>query len=206
MIEVKKTIQLCFLVYVYSVYSCNKPNDVEIYYEDDLKILNEIIELNALTEASSDKDNDNGDGIFEPLELGLQYWENNRLVYLDLSTYPIGEKSFYLEYNITTIPQSIGYLDSLWSLDLSFNQLTILPESIGNLSKLRWLRLTLNELTFLPSSISNLDNLKHLYLDHNKFYCVADTQDTSIIPDFLTDGSIENVVGLYDQDCSLGQH
>jgi hypothetical protein len=53
-------------------------------------------------------------------------------------------------------------------MDLNFNQLTILPESIGNLPALETLDLHGNQFKILPESIGDLSSLKGLYLNNNK--------------------------------------
>ncbi|MBS9773466.1 MAG: leucine-rich repeat domain-containing protein, partial [Trichodesmium erythraeum GBRTRLIN201] len=69
---------------------------------------------------------------------------------------------------LTSLPESIGKLSNLTSLDLGGNQLTSLPESITKLSNLTELYLGHNQLTSLPESITKLSNLTELYLGHNQ--------------------------------------
>ena len=73
---------------------------------------------------------------------------------------------------ISELPDEIGQLTDLQTLDLSRNQLTSLPEAIGQLTNLRILSLEFNKLTSLPESIGQFINLK-------KFYC-HDNQLTSL--------------------------
>jgi DAPkinase-like Roc (Ras of Complex) protein/Leucine Rich Repeat (LRR) protein len=47
---------------------------------------------------------------------------------------------------LTELPESLGRLTQLRSLDLSSNQLTALPESLGQLMQLQWLNLSNNPL------------------------------------------------------------
>jgi leucine-rich repeat protein SHOC2 len=68
---------------------------------------------------------------------------------------------------LTSLPENIGNLSKLCTLNLQNNQLTSLPDSIGNLTNLVSLDLRRNKLTELPDSIGNLTNLKYLYLDDN---------------------------------------
>ena len=69
---------------------------------------------------------------------------------------------------LTSLPTSIGNLESLERLDLRFNQLTSLPDSIGNLTSLEILTLGSNQLTSLPESMGNLSSLRELDLYHNQ--------------------------------------
>ena len=68
------------------------------------------------------------------------------------------------------LPQELGNLSALYTLQLSQNRLTgELPSSIGNLSSLTYLNLDKNQLTGeLPSSIGNLSSLTHLILGDNQ--------------------------------------
>jgi C-terminal of Roc, COR, domain/Ras of Complex, Roc, domain of DAPkinase/Leucine rich repeat len=81
------------------------------------------------------------------------------------------------DLNLTELPETIGDLTNLMTLDLGCNyedgfasggnQLTFLPESLGCLSQLQVLDLTNNNLTELPQSIGNLSRLKELNLQSN---------------------------------------
>jgi len=66
-----------------------------------------------------------------------------------------------------SLPEQIGQLSSLTTLDLSDNQLTRLPEQIGQLSSLTSLNLWSNELTSLPKQIVQLSSLTSLDLGGN---------------------------------------
>ena len=81
--------------------------------------------------------------------------------------YPI--KKYKIDYiNIKSIPQSIGNLSELISLNLSDNNLRQIPRSIAGLDKLRILNLSHNNLKTLPD-ISSMKRLRDLNLSHNKF-------------------------------------
>lgn len=65
---------------------------------------------------------------------------------------------------ITTLPGSIGKLTKLQSLNLSHTPITTLPEAIGQLSSLKKLTLGHTNLSSLPKSLGKLTQLKELYL------------------------------------------
>lgn len=69
---------------------------------------------------------------------------------------------------ISKLPEFIGQLTQLQSLDIAYNQLTALPETIGNLRELQELDVHANRLTILPGSIGNLTQLGSLDLLDNK--------------------------------------
>ena len=54
---------------------------------------------------------------------------------------------------LSTLPEAIGRLSQLQTLDLSDNQLSTLPEAIGQLSQLQKLDLSHNQLSTLPEAI-----------------------------------------------------
>ena len=87
------------------------------------------------------------------------------------------------------LPQELGNLSALYTLQLSQNQLTgAIPSSIGNLTSLESLGLSQNQLSgAIPSSIGNLSSLTHLNLGDNRL--------TGAIPSSI--GNLSNVVGLY---------
>lgn len=130
----------------------------------DLALLAAIIEANGLTEDSSAYDDDNGDGVLEPLELGRQVWRNGRLVQLSLGPDPYQPSG----YRIQTLPSEIGLLSELEVLDLHGEELSSLPESIGDLSSLRELRAGGNRLERLPYGLRRLHSLRSLVLTENQ--------------------------------------
>lgn len=66
------------------------------------------------------------------------------------------------------LPESIGKLTSLVSLDLSENRLATLPEAIGALAQLERLDLHANRLSELPNSFTDLTSLVYLDLRGNQ--------------------------------------
>jgi internalin A len=87
---------------------------------------------------------------------------------------------------MTALPDSIGQLTCLTSLDLSNNKLKALPESIGKLTNLTSLNLSKNKLKALPESIGKLTNLTDLYLSKNKL---------KALPESI--GQLTNLTDLY---------
>ncbi|NER98009.1 MAG: hypothetical protein F6J86_29885 [Symploca sp. SIO1B1] len=69
---------------------------------------------------------------------------------------------------ITKIPQEIGELTNLQSLDFRDNHITEIPEFICQLNSLKWLKFSKNKLTNIPEYIGQLTNLKLLDLSKNK--------------------------------------
>jgi len=89
-------------------------------------------------------------------------------------------KSGAMELNIslvilTELPESIGLLTQLQSLDLNFNHLTALPESLGQLTQLQTLDLSSNQLMALPESLGQLTQLGSLNLSHNKLTALPES-------------------------------
>jgi len=66
------------------------------------------------------------------------------------------------------LPKSICELTRLEALDLSSNKLTRLPENLGNLTRLKELNLNANKLKSLPESFQKLTQLKALELSQNR--------------------------------------
>ncbi|KAK1258973.1 hypothetical protein QJS04_geneDACA010411 [Acorus gramineus] len=78
------------------------------------------------------------------------------------------------ENHIIALPATIGGLSSLTKLDLHSNKLQELPEAIGDLFSLVYLNLRANQLTSLPSSIGKLSRLAELELSSNHLTVVSD--------------------------------
>ena len=128
-----------------------------------LQVLGDFIEENGLTEASSAFDRDDGNGRFEPWELGFQLWQNGELIVLSFGSSP------YLPYGyaLESVPRSIEDLVALQYLDLGGNAIRGLPEEIARLGSLRTLRLSRNQIEELPRGLGNLHALETLVVDEN---------------------------------------
>ena len=107
--------------------SCMPTEPVETH--DDQSVLQDFINNSPNIDLSLDTDNN---GVIDPLELGIQKWENGRI--LELNCYSLGLSG--------EIPESIGELTKLTQLGLKDNSLSgEIPESIGNLTNLAQLNL-----------------------------------------------------------------
>ncbi|XP_051756594.1 leucine-rich repeat-containing protein 28 isoform X4 [Ctenopharyngodon idella] len=114
-----------------------------------------------------------------PVELlkdeGMQFLERLFMKRNSLTTLPenLAQKlpnliELYLHSNnIAIIPQAIGDLVKLQSLDLSDNALQIICPEIGQLRSLRHLRLANNQLKFLPQELGDLRELETLDVSMN---------------------------------------
>ncbi|KAK1410540.1 hypothetical protein QVD17_37077 [Tagetes erecta] len=89
------------------------------------------------------------------------------------------------ENRLVTLPSSISGLVSLTKLDLHSNKIVELPESLGDLLSLVYLDLRANQLASLPSSLSRLINLQELDLSSNNL---------SVLPESI--GSLVNLQKL----------
>ncbi|WCJ32852.1 plant intracellular ras group-related LRR 4 [Euphorbia peplus] len=72
------------------------------------------------------------------------------------------------ENRIVALPATIGGLSSLTKLDLHSNRIAELPESVGDLLNLVFLDLKANNLSSLPATISRLVRVQELDLSSNK--------------------------------------
>jgi Leucine-rich repeat (LRR) protein len=77
--------------------------------------------------------------------------------------------------DIDYIPETLGNLTALERLNLKDNRLAIVPDCICNLTNLIQLDLDSNSLTSLPECIGKLQNLKDLILEHNRIGMLPDS-------------------------------
>jgi len=123
------------------------------YHQSDLDVLQDFIDNSSAT-ISMIWDSDTS-GSIEPLELQIQKWdENGRLTKLWFYDYTLSD-----DYTMSgEIPENIGNLTQLDTLNLAFNQLSgEIPESIGSLINLNYLYLYKNKLGgTIPDSICNI--------------------------------------------------
>ncbi|KAF8029195.1 hypothetical protein BT93_E1764 [Corymbia citriodora subsp. variegata] len=79
------------------------------------------------------------------------------------------------ENRLQALPATIGGLSSLTKLDLHANRITELPESIGDLLNLVVLDLSANQLASLPATFGRLVRLQELNLSSNRLSALPDT-------------------------------
>jgi hypothetical protein len=76
---------------------------------------------------------------------------------------------------LSSIPEQIGDLADLTSLNLNNNLLTTVHARIGNLAALKTLHISYNpQLNMIPEEISNLKALTHLYIFHNQLTTIPE--------------------------------
>ena len=86
-----------------------------------------------------------------------------------------GKQLMLAGMQLTAVPDWVGDLASLTTLDLSFNQLAAVPQSLGNLTALTTLDLSFNQLAAVPQSLGNLTALTTLNLNRNQLAAVPDS-------------------------------
>uniref|UniRef100_A0A0E0IEC7 Disease resistance R13L4/SHOC-2-like LRR domain-containing protein n=1 Tax=Oryza nivara TaxID=4536 RepID=A0A0E0IEC7_ORYNI len=79
------------------------------------------------------------------------------------------------ENRLLALPDAIGKLFSLAKLDIHANRISQLPESIGDLRSLIYLNMRGNQLSSLPSSIGRLLNLEELDVGSNGLSSLPDS-------------------------------
>ena len=109
------------------------------------------------------------------LDLGFFDWERQRF------------KSDPIQHSVRALPESIGQLSALQTLDLDGNQLSVLPESIGQLSSLESLDLNNHQLIELPESIGQLSALEYVDVHGNQLSALPE----SIGKRFIVDADVQ---------------
>ena len=126
--------------------------DGECYYQSDLDVVQDFIDSN--------------ESLYGYSHLTL----TNTINWLN------GHLGSFLLYDrgITTIPESIGDLDSLDMIYFFENEIESVPESIGNLINLRFLDLGRNNISNIPDTIWGLENLTTLNFQENQLTSISD--------------------------------
>jgi len=126
--------------------------DGECYYQSDLDVVQDFIDSNESLYG------------YSPITLtSPNNWLNGHL------------KTFLLyDRGITSIPESIGNLDSLDMIYFFENEIESVPESIGNLINLTFLDLGRNNISNIPDTIWGLENLTTLNFQENQLTSISD--------------------------------
>lgn len=84
--------------------------------------------------------------------------------------------SLVLHHNkLVTLPNSLGELQALKTLDLSGNEFETLPIPVTTLKTLLSLNLSQNKITSLPNDMSGLANLHELYVTSNALSAIPES-------------------------------
>ena len=86
---------------------------------------------------------------------------------------------------LTSLPNWLGQLTNLQTLDLCGLNLSRLPHGLGQLTNLQTLDLRVNNFSNLPDEMGQLTNLQTLYLSSNNLSSLPDSSDTYIAPQLL---------------------
>jgi len=84
--------------------------------------------------------------------------------------------------DLEDLPKTIGNLKQLKRLNLRFNRLREVPESIGDLKNLQILDLSGNRIETLPQRLAELKHLKWLMLRHNQLSSSERLRIRKILP------------------------
>ena len=74
-----------------------------------------------------------------------------------------------------SLPESLGSLKRLETLDLRCNNLTSLPESLAKLKKLKYLNLSWNNLSIVPTFLNKMDSIEFLDLSNNNIKSIPES-------------------------------
>lgn len=113
-----------------------------------------------------------------------------------------GNKLSLTNGNISTLPDDIGSLEQLASLDLRGNFLSDIPNSFGELSNLEELSISKNKFQYLPEIVTRLTKLNLLDISSNQISKLPQTISILSKLEFidLSDNPIDDLSAL--QSCS----
>ncbi len=152
----------------------------------DLAVLEDIIRLNGLSEDSSSFDYDNGDGVFEPTELGSQIWCGSRLRGLLMG--PTSESSF--GYTLRELPETVSNLEYLMVLEANATGLEALPPTLGRMADLQRLSAYGNRVKEIPPELALAERLEEIQLDGNQISSVPkELQEKPRLKALFVDGN-----------------
>ncbi len=103
---------------------------------------------------------------------GLTQFPQELFYHPDIVTIDLGNDEFTEEENrnrISNIPDDIGKIKNLRTLNLEYNQITSISDELSGLQNLAYLNLKNNRLKELPEKIANMEQLKRLEIINNPF-------------------------------------
>mmetsp|Transcript_17754 Transcript_17754/g.35018 ORF Transcript_17754/g.35018 Transcript_17754/m.35018 type:complete len:257 (-) Transcript_17754:997-1767(-) len=118
------------------------------------------------------------DLVQQPDENGLIDMSHQAWATVDGAIWTWGEKLFTLNVsfnNLTLLSPGLGNLELLRELDVSRNRLEALPTELGSCARLKILRANGNKLKTVPESIGKCKLLEELYLSENEITGIPDT-------------------------------
>ena len=125
------------------------------YEEDDFQFIQEIIVANNIDSSKVNEIYDN-----------VHWTTTENKNEFDQFILRI-EKIQWDDKNISTIPHTIGFLDSLNWLELENNIIDTIPGNISQLSNLEIFQIYSNGLKYLPEGLEHLSNLQQLLIQDN---------------------------------------
>ncbi len=137
--------------------------DLTLGLENKIKKLDKLTKLNIYIDKKNCLQKIKNFSNFNNLELSILSSVNLPKVIFRQEN--IIELSF-LSDTLKILPDEIGMLINLKTLDVGYNKLTDLPKEIGKLKKLENLNISCNDIYNLPNSIWKLDNIIDLILSN----------------------------------------
>ena len=175
------------LWYMYSIGVVDMTGNERVYYQDELIVMGietELIVTYDQTLCDEEYTEINGECYYESdLDVVQDFIDTNEslngynpLTLTNTINWLNGHLGTFLLYDrgITTIPESIGNLDSLDMIYFFENEIESVPESIGNLINLRFLDLGRNNISNIPDTIWGLENLTTLNFQENQLTSISD--------------------------------
>ncbi len=94
---------------------------------------------------------------------------------IQLKMLPILKYLRWQKGHLTAIPSFIGDLQTLCTMNISYNDIDTISPEIGKLTNVNLLDVSSNNLSYLPDEICNMEGLEHLSLNNNNLTVLPDS-------------------------------